>query len=224
MQKVSFYYIENSTELKVVGNYPQIIDYEERKKINSNSISNDEFAKYKGRNCDFTPNLDTYILHSKAKLTDYVSCALCPGGDMLISKKFSSLINKHKFAGIQVFNSSVKQLSEAPITFDLIHFNYCLEDKINFFLTEYNYNIYPELKNGSIKDYPEYLNFRKIIDKRGMLRATKLVLNSDFDTTLDFFVLSWLDQRIYISEKLKNSLAESKITGVEIKQNYLFVE
>ena len=104
MEKLSYYILTPSTDAKLIGNYPQIIDFVTEENISSN-ISVEEFANYKGKFCEFNPNLNTFILHGQSKFTNMYSCSLCPGGDLLIDNDFNEILKKAKKGPVQIFNS-----------------------------------------------------------------------------------------------------------------------
>lgn len=53
------------------------------------------------------------------------------------------------------------------------------------------------------------------------LRSQKTVLLESFNHELDLFVLSSIDQNIYISKRIFNKMVECDITGLEYKNDFL---
>jgi hypothetical protein len=222
MTELIYYKLDFSAVSLEIGVVPQISGFNKINSTNS-TFELEEFACYKGKMYNSIPDLRNYKLDKKAKLTDLISCGLCPGGDFLVSEKLKNIIELSKYSSSQFFPASIETKKKEIYNYYLIHFNYSLEELIDFKQTEYNYNIYPQLKNNKFNSFQEYQKFKKEVDKHGYLQATKLVLNSNFNTNLDFFVLSWIDQNLCISKKLKDIIIKEKITGIKISEKILFI-
>lgn len=224
MKVLSFFKIDYSTKKEVIGSdFPQICDYKEDNNQKS-QFSIDDFCEFKGKYCDELPILDNYILSNRAKLTDLLSCGLCPGGDILISERFKDLLFGYNLGPCQIFPATVETKKKEKMKYFLIHFNYSLEKYIDFKNTKYNYSVFPELLTSPIVDFESYDAFRMKNRKLGVLEAKELFLKKEFDLSLDLFSISWIEQSVLISEKLKNDLCFNKITGLEFLEKQIFIK
>src|SRR5690349_10699589 len=130
MDELIFYELDESVDLNVIGNYPQGDGMVKGYNFKSpNSVDN--FAEYRGRACDFVPDL-RYKLNSKARPTDFLSGCLGPGGGLVLSERVYMLLAKFVIGPHQVFDVSV-ELQKNPVgRFYRLHFLYTLESEIVF--------------------------------------------------------------------------------------------
>src|SRR4051812_30041341 len=90
-----YYSFDFSTEKKDVGSeFPQI------QKMKSGYNSDGPHSVYKLGRCyealpNFTPDLDGFILHSRAKKTDFISKSLTSRG-FIISEKVKRILSQYK--------------------------------------------------------------------------------------------------------------------------------
>ena len=206
--------IKSSSDPKNVGNnFPQTV------LLSKNETDDLEFlSTQKGKRIEKKISLNNILLSPGAILTDAISCSLGAGNDMIVSDKLYKLIKESNVDPVQFFDVSFKFNKEIITNYHWLHFVYELEPFINFKKTKYNVEQFPELKKNVITDYDTFKKFSEGKDKYGFLRSKKTVLLESFNQKLDLFVLSPIDQNIYISKLLYEKMIEWKITGLDYEE------
>lgn len=171
---------------------------------------------------DFNPNLDYFIVHNKAKLTDILSNSILPTTGFLITEKFKTLLADFKLMSHQFYNAKLYYKKEFH-QYNWLHFKTDLINTIDFknssfiILLNYAHNL-GHVEISSMQDYN--LKKEKIkadnVGKTVSLWAEKITLSPSFDKQLDFFKIGTFDSNYYISEKLKTAIYSQKITGCNI--------
>ncbi|MCR6639841.1 MAG: hypothetical protein NVV82_12900 [Sporocytophaga sp.] len=210
----TYYIISNSTDSMETGNdFPQIQNV--TKEYDPNG-PNSVYKLYEHRNLNppFVPELDSFVVRKRTKITDLQSNAFIGGRGLFLSEKFKSLLSdfnlpKHKF-----FKSTVIKDDDTHTYywFHLIESDY--RGKVVFEKTKFS-----NWKDLKLDNYQDYLDFSENEDKYGQLKANKVTLGNTFDKSLDLFMISAFDQNLYISQKLKDKIIEEKLTGIEIKSS-----
>ena len=212
MKELTFYELETSVDLKVIGTYPQgdgMI-----KGYNFDSLTSvDNFAEFKGRACDFIPDL-RYKLNSKARPTDFLSGCLGAGGDLVVSERIHTLLAKYVLGPHQVFEASVESQKKPLGRFCRLHFLYTLEPEIEF---KESIFMYGGKLLESIDSYDAYKSFREVRDPLGLTRTQKTVVSREKFGHFDLFVIGFFDQKVYVSERLKEELRDHDVTGITLK-------
>lgn len=209
------FYLDRTSDTKEIGPYyPQCKGLiKEYINTTQNSIMN--FANYKGRKVDFIPNLDGISIYKSTKLTDVISCALGPGNDLIISKRFFDLLKNFNTSPVQYFNCTIYK-GEDKIKYVWLHFIYELEKVVDYkrsLLTHPNDSLSEDIK--MVTDYEKYREFYDTKDKYGLVKAKKVVIKN---LNMDFLVIGQYNQKVYISEKLRDAIVRNKITGIDIRE------
>lgn len=197
--------------LKGVGIYPQANGMIKEYDFNAgNSVI--KFAEMKGIYCPFSPNLDSFKLHHKAKLTDVISGCIGPGHDLVISKKFFELLITFKLGPHQVFSASL-DLKGIKQGYFWIHFLYQLEkDAVVYNRSVFDYG--GNIVKG-IDSYEDYIRHSEKEKNYGMMTSKVTYLKANAITDLDIFTIGWFNQKVYVSERLKSAILSAKISGIE---------
>lgn len=160
--------------------------------------------------------LEGIIFRKAAKKTDFI------GGHNLrgfyVNEKLKNILESfilpnHKFIKTNFYEEkSGKTISE------YWRFVYDLdlgENTVDYQKSEFDFrNYFQEFGSDfhrEINSYDDYLNV--YYETRRGLRASKLVINKNFNNNLDFLSFNFLTPRLYISERLKNKMEEENITG-----------
>jgi len=207
-----YYIISNAAGTKETGmEFPQVKAMSKGYDLNA---PNSVWALHEVRNAkpEFKPNLDSFVLYKKARLTDTISAGYIGGRGLLISERFKKLLQKFNLTKHIFFPATVIKDDSAYKYFwmHLVESDY--REYVVFPKTRFSN--WPKLK---LKDYQDYLKFDKGEDKFGQLRADFVTLNKKFNQTIDLFMISGFDQNLYISQKLITAIKENSITGLEIK-------
>lgn len=211
--------ISNSSDTEKIGNaYPQteyLTDYD------TDDLG--FLALNKGKRINKKLTLNNIKLRTTAKLTDAISCSLGAGNDMLVSNKFYTLLKNFNCNHIQFFNVQFEYKKKVIDDYLWLHFIYDLEENINFKLTKYNNNIFSELKIKKFETYKQFKSFIEENDPYRQLRSVKTVLSKEFPENIDIFILSQIDQNIYISEKLYSEIDKNNISGLDFTKSELIL-
>jgi hypothetical protein len=222
--KIHFFKLSEARATGETGsNYPQIevmisgYDYDSPNSIHNLAKNHDLFSDYK-------PNLDSFILTKRAKLTDLLSDAL-GGGGHLISHKFYNILSN--------LNLSLHKCFPATILdkFNNLHYYYYLylindyskfvDYKKSIFFIYHNYAW--DLGIVPIKSKEDFILKEKELKQKNpnesiVLWAKRIILSSEFNANLDLFKIGNFNSDCFISKRLKNLIIENRITGCEIKE------
>lgn len=207
------YEFDYAIDESIVGTFPQGGGMVKNYNFNS-STSVDIFGEFKGRHCDFKPDL-RYKLDKDAIATDFLSGCLGPGGDLVISQKAYDLITKFNLGPVQLFEASVEQKKHEVRVYYKMHFIYSLESEIEFNKSSF---WYADRVVESIDSYAAYKKYLEDYDHFGITRSEKTVVKSTLINNLDLFVIGLFDQRIYISKRLKLAIFQAGLTGMILKK------
>jgi hypothetical protein len=206
----NYYILKNNLDVKIVGkDYPQVdcLTMHQAHLITSWHLF------------DPKPNLK-FQLKKKAILTDVLNKSAISSTGFLINKKIKCLFENFKIMRHQYFKTIVLDknneleyywlhLSEPELTEQL---NY---EKTIFYRTEWTFRE-EEIKLNSYNHF----KILKEKDKEASfgVELDKIYLSELFDKKLDLFTFLPFDNKIYISENLKNAIDECNITGFKIEK------
>lgn len=220
---MSFYIFKPAIDTPETGShYPQVqkmshgYDYKASNSVHSLSRAYDHFPNY-------TPNLDYFVVHDKAKLTDLLSVAVIQGG-FLISDKLKSIFDEFVIVPHRYYSAILKHNKTFYHNYYWMHIiqpdlvkNVDFNNSTFFIYHKYRDNL------GNIK----VTSFNEFLQKKNELKndnpgkvvtiwAEKICLFENFDKTLDAFEIGIFDSNFYISERLNNAIRDYKITGCDI--------
>lgn len=202
-----FYSIDNITGDET-GVFPQVSCISQTL---AHSIQFDEFAAK-------IPEL-VFEIEKRAKVTDVLSQAAISAHGMLISERFKTLMENFRIMN-HVFYPAVVKTRTADLQYYWIH----LADDSFVNKIDYTKSIFywtrSTMRKGVIElsSFDDYLGQK---EKNGHLWGVdidKIVLNKNFDMTLDMFGCLPFDMGIYVSERLKNAILSMEISGLELKE------
>jgi hypothetical protein len=167
---------------------------------------------------EFEPNLDHFVAHSKAKLSDLLSVSVIRGG-FLISKKLKEILEQFNLVSHKSYPAKVSYKKEL--------YDYYWMHIASDFTNDVDYN------NSSFIIYQNYAhNLGQIkisskddlIEKRKEIKADnpgktitiwsdKINMADSFDKSLDMFEIGMFDANTYISSALKEAIINNRITG-----------
>lgn len=219
---MSYYILQESGNLKIIGKYPQTKDIQ----YNCDVWNEPKFiGQIHFEKVDFEPIIANAILHPKSKQTDLIDANSAMGfsNKLLISGKLKTILEKNRKNGMQFFKSPIIQnnlLAEDYWILNMYEFNNDYVDFLNSKIlleeiTSENINsLY--LSINSLEDYE--MKIEEIRGKKGCnLRIEKLVLSTD-KINNDFFMIRHSFSGIYfVSEKLKQEIENAGCTGVEFQ-------
>lgn len=171
-----------------------------------------------------TPDLDGFIMHPRAKPTDFLSNSITKPG-FFVSQKVKTIFENHNLiphrfypAIVTLKKKSISNYFWAHMIADFTGFidypNSC------FFIYKHYHLDDGEINIDSLDDY---------FSKRSQLQidnpninitiwAKKIWLRpSFFSKELDLFKIGLFDSNFYISHKLRNALIDNNVTGCDIQ-------
>ncbi|MBB2148268.1 imm11 family protein [Pedobacter gandavensis] len=205
--------------MRIIGYYSQIEQAELPANWDDdpNFVGNIEFAK-----ADFRPKMPRGILHKKAKLTDLLS-ACSPGFErrLLVSKLLKNLW--------ELFDNEHFQFFDCDVITKNLTYEYWLMNPLisNFEFVDFQRStvvirkvkpdggsFLEEVPITSLKEFKAFLEILGIVD-RGRTFISRVCLLDNIPK--DVFALNHVHGGVgyYVSEKVKNAIEVSGITGIE---------
>ena len=215
---IMYYIFDLSTNPNVVGTgFPQAYKFIKEYNPNGNRAIF-ELYKYKINFPDFIPDLSGIMLSGRAKLTDFISNAF---GAIIVSPKGKNILERFSLCSHQFYPCNLHSRGKVYDYFwlQLIsdYSDYVDYKKTTF--VEFNYSE----RGGSIfvDSKEEMLRKKEEIKKKyegtnWTIWGDIIVMNSDFNTELDLFIISRIDGYTYISERLYNEIVKNNLTGCEL--------
>lgn len=213
---MQFLVLKSATEKKIIGNqYPQIqtmggtVDRDAPDSIYN--VSSNKFP-------NFTPNLNHFILHPNARLTDALSAAMISYG-FIINEKVKKIFEQYKLPQHKFYPATVKHNEKIYTNYYWFFFisdvlDFIDYDRTSFFITDLMDNKIEDCK--SIKSSMDIKKLKDILIGKGYINAEIIHLKEAISISYDLFEITLGNYRTYISEKLNGALTKQKITGFDI--------
>jgi hypothetical protein len=208
---MSLFILKESTDAKIIGrSFPQteIINIDA-------SDGLDILSENKGLRIENLEPIDNVKFSNGAKLTDVVSCSLGAGGDIIVSKKFVSVLRQFGYSSVQLFPMKILYRTDTLEDYFWCHFVYEFEKGLDFQKSVYDNKRLPEINDQKPLNYPDYQGLVSRHSKYNDFRLIKTVLNKTYPFD-DLFVLGYPNQNIYLSKRLQEALRDTKISGLDI--------
>ncbi|NOS92489.1 MAG: hypothetical protein HOP30_11240 [Cyclobacteriaceae bacterium] len=172
---------------------------------------------------DFQPNL-IFNLQKKAKQTDVLSNAAINATGLLLSYKTKEILNRFNLINHKYYEVQINQKDEV-VKYYWLHL--CEPELINsidyrkstFYRTEFTFRE----EKINLSSYKEYENL-KSIDKNASfgIDLDEIYVTEKFNTHLDLFTFLPFDDKIYVSQRLKEALINENITGLKFDEATTF--
>ena len=185
-------------------------------------LSNDDIVRsFIRQPFPIVPEILQFELRFKAELTNCLSQYAIASGGLLIDERFKKILEsyvlmKHKFYSVVLFD----QTGVINGNYFWMQIKESFTDEIDYVNSDfYETNLAtrgPQINFSSFSDYEAQRN-QKGWEWNSKAKEIVIIPNSKL-LNMDLFTLWPFDNRICISEKLKNSLQQNKITGIEIKK------
>ncbi len=165
----------------------------------------------------FYPNLHSFELHQKTKVTDFISAVTLSNG-FLISEKVKKVVEGFRLSEYCFFDASIVYKTKKHTNY--FYFNhygdltqYIDFEKTNFVILDMS-EIVESVKFRNEKDLTT--KYSEVVKLLQQIRTKKIHFVENFEIPYDIFHLHKADTRTYISHRLKTALEEANITGIEI--------
>ena len=208
-RKMKYYELNKSTNSKEIGVYPQA-------GLNLNHDKHNPRSPTKLKSLDipsFNPDFEDLEIDLRAKSTDYLSCGLSTYG-MLLSQRTYKILCDFKIDIHEVYKLSINSSEKKYYWF---HFGPTqILRTINYSKSEFKIDEYGFQKERiHLSNYEEYESQKKKLNNMSVIKALTLVL--DVKPKNDLFIIPYLDDKIYISERVADKFKEEDITGINLK-------
>ncbi len=203
-----FYAIDNRTDKEVGNVYPQVSCVSQAL---AHQLCADTFH-------DGVREL-RFELQSGAKCTDVLSQAAISASGLLVSARTQDLLAVHSLMRHRWISCAVKTRS-ASLPYYWLHLvDMSLLETIDFpasrfYRTEYGFREH----DVCLSSFADYEAAKRQFGNMGTIESDYLSLSDHLRDHYDLLALPLFDSRIYVSEKLRDVLAENKITGVQYQK------
>ncbi len=179
-----------------------------------------------GKIPDYEIRLNGCILEKHAKLTDFISFA-GSRKDFIISDRVRKILEEYRLPKHKFYPVTFHQTSKVDKSIQVVEgywwFYFELEfgKNIDFEKSEFDYEGHrrsaridiPINKVNSLEEYEAVFRITRVA-----IRATTLVLNSNFDKNLDVWGTRFLTLSSYFSSRLVQRFKKEKVTGYDLKE------
>jgi hypothetical protein len=205
MQSRQYYTCSPSAKAAITGTWPQVNDFE------SGAMPIGDFIQtLLPDNWNTVPPSISLSMSFKAKWTDLMSSFVTPGYvGMLVSDRAKALLQNyhlppHRWVGMDVFGTDRSHRNYAVLNYDWD----C--PAIDYPNSEF----LDEIEETSVhfETYQDWLTLNKVPPAPPLIIPTRLVLHSPMDLLLIPF-----STQVIFSERLKNAIEASSLTGFEFE-------
>lgn len=206
-----YYTLKNDLDDKIVGkDYPQVdcLTMHQAHLITSWHLF------------DPKPNLK-FKLKKRAILTDVLNKSAISSTGFLINSKTKGIFDEFNMMRHQYFDTTVETKKGEVLNYFWLHLTepQLTEEldfhKTVFYETEWTFRKEPITLNS----YNHYKELKaKDTEASFGVEIDKIALSDNFDNNLDMFTFLPFDNKVYISERLKNAIEENEIIGFKIEK------
>ena len=217
---MKFYVFKHAIATKETGRvFPQIQNMSENYNFDT-PYSVDALSRYVNKLPNFAPNLDCFILNSKANATDLLSSSTIANNGFLISEKIKNILSNYKLPDHKYFSATIQQ-GTTTLYYYWIHIGSDFNDFIDYKKSSFNIiENYSEIKQKvKIISKEDYISKKSEVNNKDIndsIQASQIVMTNDFDRNINLFNFLNLDDNFYISEELMKDLVKNKVTGIDM--------
>jgi hypothetical protein len=215
---MKYFKIDYTTDLKVIGDFPQIQTF-----IKGYDSNRDNSCSRIGRYISEIPTIpfdfDGLELAKSAKLTDYISASyLSILSGLLITKVLYDFLGKLRV--VNYLRYPVKIYSGGELITDeytWLHYSRSYPEFIDFEKSEF-YLDHPEVnyKKLSLKTYESFLEEKA--HSNYIIESKRLVLKKGLASQLDVIRLGVIKGASYVTEVVKDEMCDRGFTGIVYEQ------
>jgi len=213
-----YYKFDLSTDTNLVGqDFPQSYKFIKEYNPNGNHAIF-ELYKYRTNFPNFIPNLSGIMLSGRAKLTDFISNAF---GAIIVSPKVKDTLQRFNLCPHKFYPCTLHSRGKS-FDYFWLHLISDYSDYVDYKKTTFvEYNFSERRGSISVESKAEMLRKKEEIKKlyvgtNWTIWGDKIVMNSNFSSELDLFIISRIDGNTYISERLHNEIISNNLTGCEL--------
>ena len=214
---MKYYRLKNSTDLKLIGKFPQSWEVKAIGDIQKDIITGDGFINFKFK-------LPEIILDKKAQPTSYISVVAFSKGFLALENSFAEFLKQYT-GNIQTWDLEVYHKHHTLNTFCLFYLSKTSQkqtvnfEQSQFYLGKHGDRLF-NAKVLEINNYDEYL--QKVSMYRGgtyFIKPSKLVL--DFSNCKEHLIRNiniLYGSGYFVSEDLKRLIEQKGFTGLEFQE------
>ncbi len=212
---MAFYKLDPACDTSETGPiYPQVqkmregYDYDSDRSIHKLNYHNELFGG---------PDLDYFVIESKAKPTDILSAAVSSYG-FLVSVNFKNALLKCEVREHRFYEAKVQYKKT-----DLQDYYWFLplgdlSDKVDFRKTKfYAQNSFSKVQDVKINRLSDIKNVRSKIGYLWKIKTERLEFKKRFKLEQDLLIIGAFDFGIYISDRLREEINKRELTGVKLR-------
>ncbi len=214
---MNYYILELQSGTKETGPlYPQI------QEIGGTINANDSNSLYKVENDipSFTPNLNFLQVAKHALLSDFLSASMIHPGH-IVNEKVEKILNKFTLVDHKFYPTTLSHRKQLIYNYSWFIFSGNLNNYINFQETQFVLlDTFGDIENITINSIEELKQVNHEMDPMKSIRSAEYKFYKKIN--LDLFTLHSYDNRVIISESLKNEFTRQSITGIEMTEVQYF--
>ncbi len=217
-----YYILDLSADTAIIGSqYPQVQKMKAGYDYNALNAA-DKLSRYYQALPEFTPNMDSFVLHGHAKPTDFLSSALTGPWGHIVSEKVKHILEGFKLPPVHAFYPIQMKYRKGELHgYYWLHMICDLTDIVDYRgSTFYVKNFRSDLGGIKVSSREDLLLKREHLkEDLGDIGITicakkiKLVHPVEYD----FFSVGFFDSNDYITPSLKETLEQEGATGITIK-------
>lgn len=170
----------------------------------------------------------TFRLNKRSPLTDVLSQSFIAGKGLLISNRFSELLNKLTLKNVEQIKAVVKDVKGKEHQYFYIHPTVDFLRSIDYQRTRFmvrdniTQNILSNFKVGNFKDL--YDRVMKLTIDKVVSPSELLYVKDSWCFESDIIITNVLGTKIFVSRELKNELEKENISGIDIIDDGIAIE
>ena len=170
---------------------------------------------------DAFPNTNPKIcfeLDSKTYLTDVLSQATIHPSGFIISEKLKNLLVDYKLINHKYYEVSLKHNLKDEVKYYWLHLvvadlhKHVDYSKSKFYTTMFGFRE----DDIEVASFGQYEEKNKKLGINGWIESDLIVFKEDYVLPYDLFFIKYFNEKIYVSEKLKERLEDEEITGLDL--------
>ncbi|MBL0077776.1 MAG: hypothetical protein KBA13_11620 [Chitinophagales bacterium] len=213
----NYYYLVRSSDRKIVGEYTQMVAYDDDETYN---LLKSEYRILKKNSFQSVP-IDRINIPIKVGeesfLTDFISSGFIGITNAIFTDRVVQLLKNFNTLNTQIVNIKILYKNLIYDNYKIVHFTESLLPKVNFDKSEF-YNSMT-LDPILIKNYDDFITKRNdLVKKYEQPFLQKIIIDKKHIEGLDYFTIGDSSFDLIVSERLKQALISNKITGVDFKE------
>jgi len=170
------------------------------------------------------PDLDSFVMHARAKPTDLVSNTIIGGTGLFVSHKLKTILEKHQLPPHRFFNAKVTYRGNVLNNYYWLHIICDLTDYIDYPASSFFIYKHFRLNSGTIEidSKNDYIEKRRRVKEENpginiTIWSNKIHFKSQ-SNLYQLFEIGMFDSQLYITQDLRDDLVDQSITGCKIEK------